>query len=138
MTARQPIRFVAVGTAGHVVNLALFAVLHESNVPHVTASVVAYLVSNALMYLANRHLTFSAESIGFWSGYLRYGLIGVIVAGLNAAILAILVNVAGLSPTVGAGLSVLLITPIAFVLIRRFAFGFADSRRDLKPSRVPA
>lgn len=137
MNARQPIRFVTVGATGYVVNLALFAVLHEGDLPYVAASVIAYLVSNALMYVANRHFTFGAESVGLWGGYLRYGLVGLFVAAINAATLAILVNVAGLSPTFGAALSVLLGTPVAFVLIRRFAFGSADLGRHLKPSRLP-
>ena len=137
MTTRQPIRFVAVGAAGYVFNLALFAVLHVRDVSCVAGSVIAYLASNALMYIANRHVTFGAASVGFWGGYLRYGLVGLFVAALNAATLAVLVSAAGLSATVGAALSVLLVTPVAFVLIRRFAFAVTDSPNP-GPSRLPA
>src|SRR5688500_8630572 len=138
MTARQPMRFVAVGAAGYAVNVALFAALHAGNMAYVPASVIAYLMSNALMYIANRQFTFGATSTGFWGGYLRYGLAGLLVAALNAATLTVLVRVAGVPPPPGAALSVLLITPVAFLLIRRCAFGVTVSRRQAGTSRLHA
>jgi putative flippase GtrA len=83
------------------------------------------------MYVANRHFTFGAASTGFWSGFLRYGLVGMLVAALNAATLAALVRVAGLAPTPGAAISVILITPVAFVLFRRIVFSDPPSGRSL-------
>jgi putative flippase GtrA len=131
MSARQPIRFVTVGAAGYAANVAMFTALHAADVPYVTASVIAYLIANALMYVANRHFTFGAASTGFWSGFLRYGLVGMLVAALNAATLAALVRVAGLAPTPGAAISVILITPVAFVLFRRIVFSDPPSGRSL-------
>ena len=56
VTLTQPIRFVLVGAAGYGVNLAAFAVLYGLGTAYVAASVAAYLVSNALMYLCpGRH-----------------------------------------------------------------------------------
>ena len=68
----QPLKFVLVGAGGYVVNLLAFAVLFESGVRYVVASVVAYFISNVLMYLGNRYFTFRLGHAGFWSAYVRY------------------------------------------------------------------
>jgi putative flippase GtrA len=120
--AAQPARFLAVGAAGYGVNLASFALLVAADVPYVLASVVAYLVSNALMYLGNRYFTFRLGHSGFWSAYARYLLVGFVVVALNAVVLAILVEGAGLDETLAQALSLLAVTPVAFVLFKRWTF----------------
>lgn len=87
-----------------------------------TASVLAYLASNALMYLGNRYFTFRLGHEGFWSAYLRYMLVGALVVGLNAGLLAALVEGTGIDPRLGQAISLLLITPVAFVLFKRWTF----------------
>ena len=122
MNLGQPARFVLVGAGGYVVNLAVFAALLELGVPYAADSVVSYLFSNALMYLGNRYFTFGLGHENFWGGYLRYVAVGVAVAALNTLVLTILVEVVGLHATVGQALSLLLITPVAFVLNKRWTF----------------
>ena len=87
----QPIRFLAVGIAGYVVNLLVFVGLLGVGVAYVGASVFAYLISNALMYLGNRSFTFRLGKGGFWTAYARYLAVGVVVLALNALVLAGLV-----------------------------------------------
>jgi putative flippase GtrA len=118
----QPARFVAVGAAGYAVNLLAFAVLYAAGTPYAVASVVAYLVSNALMYLGNRYFTFRLGHLGFWSAYARYLLVGLLVGGLTAIVLTFFVEALGLQPTLGQALALLVITPVAFVLIKRWTF----------------
>ena len=118
----QPLRFLAVGAAGYVVNLAAFAALYAGGVPYVVGAVVAYFVSNALMYLGNRYFTFRLGHEGFWAAYARYVGVGVVVVALNAAILAALVEGTGIDARLGQAISLLLITPAAFVLTRRWTF----------------
>jgi len=125
----QPARFLAVGAAGYVVNLALFAALYGLGTPYLTASVVSYLVANALMYLGNRYFTFRLGHEGFWAAYLRYMLVGVVVVALNALVLAVLVEGAGLEPRLGLAVSLLLITPVAFVLFKRWTFRLGTGQR---------
>ncbi len=74
--AAQPARFLVVGGAGYGVNLLTFAVLVGAGMKYVAASIVSYLVSNALMYLGNRYFTFRLGNDGFWSAYGRYLLVG--------------------------------------------------------------
>jgi putative flippase GtrA len=118
----QPARFLVVGTLGYGVNLTVYALLVSAGVRYVAASIASYLVSNALMYLGNRYFTFRLGHDGFWAAYARYLLVGFIVVGLNAALLAALVEVAGLNETLAQALSLLAVTPAAFVLFKRWTF----------------
>jgi putative flippase GtrA len=127
----QPARFVAVGAAGYAVNVLAFAALYASGMPYAAASVVAYLVSNVLMYLGNRYFTFRLGHVGFWSAYARYLLVGLLVAGLTAIVLTFFVEVLGVHPTLGQALALLVVTPVAFVLIKRWTFQLRE------PSSAP-
>lgn len=120
--AAQPLRFLAVGGAGYGVNLLIFALLVRAGVGYVLASVVSYLVANALMYLGNRYFTFRLGHDGFWSAYARYLLVGFVVVALNAVVLAALVEGLGLDETLAQALSLLAVTPVAFVLFKRWTF----------------
>ena len=122
MNVAQPARFLAVGVAGYGVNLLAFAALYAAGSPYAAASVVAYLFSNALMYLGNRYFTFRLGHLGFWSAYARYLLVGLLVAGLTAIVLVFFVEVLGLHPTLGQALALLVVLPVAFVLIKRWTF----------------
>lgn len=120
--AMQPLRFLAVGTGGYVVGLLAFAALYSSGAPYAGASGAAYLFANALMYLGNRYFTFRLGHDGFWNAYARYLAVGLLVAGVNAALLAALVERAGIEPRIGQAISLLLIAPAAFVLFKRWTF----------------
>lgn len=120
--AARPARFLLVGAGGYVVNLATFAVLVAAETPYVAASVGSYLVSNALMYVANRYFTFRLGHDGFWGAYARYLLVGLLVVALNAVVLTLLVEGADLDETLAQALSLLAVTPAAYVLFKRWTF----------------
>ncbi len=120
--AARPARFLLVGAGGYVVNLATFAVLVAAETPYVAASVGSYLVSNALMYVANRYFTFRLGHDGFWGAYARYLLVGLLVVALNAVVLTLLVEGADLDETLAQALSLLAVTPVAYVLFKRWTF----------------
>ena len=120
--AAQPARFLVVGAAGYGINVGVFAVLVGAGLTYVLASVVSYAVSNALMYLGNRYFTFRLGHEGFWSAYGRYLLVGLVVVALNAAVLAALVEGLGLDETLAQALSLLAVTPAAYVLFKRWTF----------------
>ena len=123
----QPAKFVLVGAGGYVVNLGVFAALYAVATPYVAASIGSYFISNALMYFGNRYFTFRLGHAGFWRAYGRYVLVGGLVAGMNVGVLALLVELAGLRPTLGQALALLLITPVAFVLNKRWTFQLGSS-----------
>ena len=118
----QPVKFLMVGTVGYGVNLGIFAALYAADFRYIGASVISYLVSNAVMYLGNRYFTFRLGHKGFWGAYLRYMLVGALVVALNAGILAGLVEGTGIDPRFGLAISLLIISPFAFVLFKRWSF----------------
>jgi putative flippase GtrA len=120
--AVQPAKFLLVGGFGYAVNLGIYAGLHSAGMSYVTGSILSYFIANAFMYLGNRYYTFGLGHVGFWSAYLRYMIVGAVVAGLNVGILAFFVEVAGLDSRIGLAISLLLITPVAFVLFKRWTF----------------
>jgi len=114
--------FELVGAGGYVVNLLALAVLFESAVRYVVASVTAYFISNVLMYVGNRYYTFRIGREGFWSAYVRYLAVGLIVAGLAVLVLVLLVDGMGLHPTFGQALALVIVTPATFILFNRWTF----------------
>jgi putative flippase GtrA len=120
--AAQPAKFLLVGTAGFAVNLAAFAALYHAGAPYVAASVASYLMANLVMYLGNRYYTFRLGHDGLGAAYLRYLGVGLLVAALTAGLLALLVGALGLAPTVGQAVALLLLTPVGFVLFKRWSF----------------
>jgi len=48
--------------------------------------------------------------------------VGLVVAGLTAGVLVLLVDAIGLHPTFGQALALLIVTPVAFVLFKRWTF----------------
>lgn len=120
--AAQPARFLIVGAAGYAINIGVFALLVGAGVTYVLASVVSYFVSNVLMYLGNRYFTFRLGHHGFWSAYARYLLVGLVVVVMNAAVLSVLVEGLGLDETPAQALSLLAVTPPAYLLFKRWTF----------------
>jgi putative flippase GtrA len=118
----QPLKFVLVGTGGFVLNVALFTVLFGLGTWYLGASVLAYLVSNAAMYLGNRYFTFGLAHSGLVRAYLRYLVVGGVVAGLTALLLAEFVEGLGMDPRPAQALALSLLVPLSFLLSRRFAF----------------
>jgi putative flippase GtrA len=118
----QPLRFLGVGVCGYAVNLAAFAVLFGAGARYALAAVLAYLGSNAFMYIGNRYFTFRLGHDGFWAAYGRYLLVGCLVAALAAGVLVGLVEVAGLAPRFGQPLALLIVAPLAFALFKRVSF----------------
>ena len=123
----QPLRFLVVGSGGYAVGLFVFAALYAAGAPYAGASVGAYLFANALMYLGNRYFTFRLGHDGFWRAYGRYVAVGILVAVVNAVVLATLVEGVGLDARVGQALSLLLIAPAAFVAFKRWTFKLRPS-----------
>lgn len=118
----QPITFLLVGMGGYALNLAAFAAFLTLGVRYLAASLLAYFLSNAAMYVGNRYLTFRLSHKGFWRAYRRYVVAGSVVAGLSALILAALVEGAGADARLGQALSLAAVTPVAFLLSKRWAF----------------
>ncbi len=117
-------------------NLAVFALLEAARPAYFVNSIVSYFIANAGMYLGNRYFTFRLGNEGFWGAYLRYMVVGALVAVLNALILAALVEGTGIDARIGVAISLLIVTPVAFVLFKRWTFRI-DASRDSSGSSGP-
>jgi putative flippase GtrA len=117
----QPVRFVLVGVGGFVLNVCAFTALFGLGAWYLAASVVAYLASNAAMYVGNRYFTFGLSHRGFVAAYLRY-VVGAVVAALTALLLAALVERLEVDPRLGQALALTALVPVSFLLSKRFAF----------------
>ena len=118
---RSPARFLAVGAAGYVVNVATFAALVAAGVKYVFASVVSYVVSNVLMYLGNRYFTFGSATRASglptlatcsWARGRRDERHRANGSGRGL----------GLDETLAQPLSLLIVMPPAFVMFKRWTF----------------
>jgi len=118
----QPVRFLIVGTAGYFVSVGAFAALYALAVPYVAASILSYLIANALTYVGNRYFTFRLGHERFFTAYLSYIVAGVVVVGLVVVILTALVEGLGMDPVVGQAIALAASTPVAFVLFKRWTF----------------
>jgi putative flippase GtrA len=118
----QPAKFLTVGIGGFALNVGAFSVLFGLGAWYLAASVLAYLLSNAAMYVGNRYFTFGLSHGGFASAYVRYLIVGAVVAGLTVVLLAGFVEVLGLDPRPAQALALSVLVPLSFVLSKRFAF----------------
>jgi putative flippase GtrA len=116
---------VLVGTGGFLLNVCAFAVLLRLGTRYLAASLLAYLMSNAAMYLGNRYFTFELPRGGLVSAYARYLVVGGAVAGSTAVLLAAFVESFGMDPRPAQALALALLVPLSFLLSKRFAFQLA-------------
>lgn len=124
MTRRfaQPVKFLLVGIGGFVLNVCAFTVLFGVGTWYLAASVIAYFVSNGVMYVGNRYFTFRLSHVGFLRAYVRYTVVGGAVAAITALLLAAFVEGLGMDPRPGQALALTLLVPLSFLLSKRFAF----------------
>jgi putative flippase GtrA len=112
----QLFKFGVVGASGYVVNLAVFALLTQVlDLHHIPAAVGAFCVAVSNNFIWNRHWTFDAADghAGFQAA--RFFTVSIIALGVNLAVLALLVDVAGFSELPGQALAVAIAMPVNFV-----------------------
>ena len=117
------VRFGLVGASGYVVNLLVFAAcIHLLGLGYVAAAVAAFVVAITNNFFWNRHWTFSANDghAGFQA--LRFVTVSVVAFGINLAVLALLVNLTGMSATAAQAVAICCATPVTFVGNKLWSF----------------
>lgn len=118
----QLVRFCVVGASGYIVNLAVFTgILHGLGGHYIPAAVGAFCVAWLNNFALNRHWTFRGGQRAALSQGMRYLAVSLVALGINLVLLHFLV-VAGTPEVPAQATAVLLVTPIAFLLNRRWAF----------------
>jgi dolichol-phosphate mannosyltransferase len=112
----QLVRFAIVGASGYVINLALFAFcVHALALGYALSAVLSFVVAVFNNFWWNRHWTFAARDghAGFQAA--RFFLVCIGALGLNLAVLAALVDGAGLAKVPAQAIAVLCATPVSFL-----------------------
>jgi putative flippase GtrA len=117
----QLLRFCAVGGSGYVVNLLIFTLLVTmADTHYATAALGAFVVAWTNNFFLNKYWTFKRGSLSMWNQAARYLLVSVVALGLNEAILHVLVQ-ADLQEIGAQALAIMAVTPVSFLLTRRWA-----------------
>jgi len=125
----QLLKFCAVGASGYVVNLCVFAACIELlDVHHLVAATAAFAVAVTNNFWWNRHWTFRARGghAGFQAA--RFFTISIAAFLFAAAMLEVLVSVAGVAELPAQAISIVLATPLNFIGNKMWSFRIELSR----------
>jgi putative flippase GtrA len=125
----QLLKFCAVGASGYVVNLCVFATCVELlDLHHLVAATCAFVVAVLNNFWWNRHWTFRARGghAGFQAA--RFFTISVAAFLFAAAILEVLVSVAGVAELPAQAISIVAATPLNFIGNKMWSFRIELSR----------
>lgn len=117
----QLVRFLVVGVSGYAVNLVVFTLCVFSGMHYIPAAIVAFVVAWVNNFLLNRHWTFEAKHEAMMGQGMRYLLVSVVALAANLAILHVLVG-SGLNETLSQAIAIVLVTPLSYLLSRRWSF----------------
>ncbi len=117
----QLIRFLVVGASGYVVNLAVFAAALALGLHYLPAAVVAFVIAWVNNFLLNRYWTFRAHDEAMVGQGAKYLAVSLLALGANLVILEVLVS-AGLGELLSQAVAIVLVTPLSYLLSRRWSF----------------
>jgi putative flippase GtrA len=118
----QFIRFCCVGLINTAISLLVFVLAVSAGVPYLAASCGAFAVGAMNGYTLNRVWTFKAGSFRA-QGLARYILVQGLGLGLNAGLLAVLVEVVNVGSIPAQALVLPFISLLTFAFNRRWTFG---------------
>ena len=119
----QLLKFCAVGGSGYVVNLAVFAFCAQVlDIYYLLAATIAFVVAVTNNFWWNRHWTFRARTgkAGFQAT--RFFVVSVGAFLFAAAVLALLVDVAGAPKVASQAISIVAATPLNFLGNKMWSF----------------
>ena len=125
----QLLKFCAVGASGYVVNLCVFAAcIGLLDLHHLVAATLAFLVAVMNNFWWNRHWTFRARGghAGFQAA--RFFTISIAAFVFAAAILEVLVSIAGVPELPAQAISIVAATPLNFIGNKMWSFRIELSR----------
>ena len=125
----QLLKFCSVGASGYVVNLCVFAACIELlDVHHLVAATAAFAVAVTNNFWWNRHWTFRARGghAGFQAA--RFFTISIAAFLFAAAMLEVLVSVAGVAELPAQAISIVLATPLNFIGNKMWSFSIGPAR----------
>ena len=125
----QLLKFCAVGASGYVVNLSVFAAcVALLDVHHLLAATAAFVVAVLNNFWWNRHWTFRAR--GGHAGFqaMRFFTVSIGAFLFAAAVLELLVSVAGVAAVPAQAIAIVSATPLNFIGNKMWSFRIELSR----------
>ena len=116
----QLAKFGIVGTAGYVVNLAVYAAL--LGIGAHKAAAVSFVVSAANNYWWNRHWTFAHQKGHFAYQGARFFVVALIALGVNQLWLLVFLDWLGWGKIVSQAVAIVLVTPLNFLGNKLWSF----------------
>jgi len=107
------IRYCMVGASGYVVNLAVFWLV-EHRLSYPIAFTLAFVAAASGNFVLNRRFTFRIDHGKPHHQYARFVAVSAAALGFDLAVLALLVEVIGLTTLPSAAIAILLATPVSF------------------------
>ena len=129
LVADQRIRFLAVGGFNMVLGYLTFSALtlwvfHEVRFGYLLSLVGSYAIGISVAFVLYRRLVFKVQG-RVVRDFVRFVTVYAVSIGINAVVLPVLVEVAGVPPLAAQAVVVLITTLLSFVGHRSFSF-----RRD--------
>lgn len=118
---RQWLRFAVVGVSNTLLSTAVFAVLFHLGVPYLLGSALAFALGALNSYTFNRRWTFRSDGPRA-PELARFMCVQAVGLGVNLALLAGLVEVAGIQHVFAQLLAFPVASVITFALSRQWAF----------------
>jgi putative flippase GtrA len=125
----QLVRFMAVGAAGYVVNLAVYtAAVHGADTDYRVAAVVAFCVALTTTFALNRRYTFRDHDGRLHHQAARYLLVSLVGFAVNLLALQVLVDLVGVAKVPAQAIAVVLAAPVNFAGQRFWTFAARSGR----------
>ena len=125
----QLLKFCAVGASGYAVNLAVFWVCVELvGLHYLVAATFAFVVAVTNNFWWNRHWTFKARSGAARFQAPRFFAVSILAFLVAAAVLELLVSVAGLPEVAAQAIAIVVATPLNFIGNKMWSFAIEVSR----------
>lgn len=117
----QFVAYLASGGAAAILALAFYAVLVQANVWYVAASVLSDALGLLLVFVFNKYLVFQKKEKTI-PHVVRYAIVQVANTVIQAAILYVLVQFAGMDKILARIISIGLCVPMNFLLYKYFVY----------------
>jgi putative flippase GtrA len=127
----EPVRFLLAGGWNTVFGFAVYAALYAllgTKVHYLLLLIPANVLAITNCFLAYKYLVFRTRGNG-WAEYLKCWLVYGAIALLNAGMMWLLVNWAGMGPVPANGLSIIIATVASYLSHKHFSFA-APRRRQ--------
>jgi putative flippase GtrA len=125
----QLLKFCAVGASGYAVNLAVFWICVELvGLHYLLAATVAFVVAVTNNFWWNRHWTFKARGGAARFQAPRFFAVSILAFLVAAAVLELLVSVAGLPEVAAQAIAIVVATPLNFIGNKMWSFALELAR----------